>query len=143
MSVKIIAHPETGNLFTATTKDGWVKCQVKSQEAVVSNGVITLQSRVAFPLVHQAVVESDLFKNLADGSSFPLPGKVIRKVTAEAQYEGHQEVINPETGETMGYFQTYDFTSDMKAGDLGSPQQPYVKEAETVEEEKTVEQKQL
>ncbi len=143
MSVKIIAHPETKKLFTATSKEGWVKCQVKSQQAVVSNGVITLQTRVAFPLIQQEVVESDLFNNLKDGSNFPLSGKIIRKVTAEPQFEGHQAVVNPETGETMNYYSTYDFTSNMNAGDLGSPQQPYVEEEAKQEETKTVEQSQM
>jgi len=41
--VKIIAHPETGKLFTATSKDGWVKCQVQSEELVSQNNVITKQ----------------------------------------------------------------------------------------------------
>lgn len=143
MSIKIIAHPETGKLFTATSKEGWVKCQVKSSQAVVSNGVITLQTRVAFPLVQQEIVESDMFNTLKDGSAFPLPGQIVRKVTANPQFEGHQAVVNPESGEEMNYYSTYEFTSDMKAGDLGSPKQPYVEETEAVEQTQTVEQTQM
>jgi len=144
MSIKIIAHPETGKLFTATKKEGWVKCQVKSQQAVVSNGVITLQTRVAFPLV-QAEIANSLFNQLKDGDTFPINGKIVRTVTAEPQYEGHQEVVNPETSEAMGYYQSYDFSDNLNASDKGTSDNPYVKEVEAtkVEEEETVEHSQL
>lgn len=116
MSVKIIAHPETGKLFTATSKEGWVKCQVRSEELVSTGGVITVQKRTAFPLIQQAA--ADLMSNLKSGSEFPITGKITRKITSEPQYPGHKEVINPETKESMGYYQSYNFTTNMNEHDV-------------------------
>ena len=114
--IKIIAHPETGKLFTETTNPEWVKCQLSSEEIVVNNGVINLQKRVAFPLVGAKVAKS--LSYLKSGDAFPLEGKIIRKTTTVAQFEGHQEVVNPTTGETMGYYQTFDLSTNMKATDV-------------------------
>lgn len=114
--VKIIAHPETGKLFTATSKDGWVKCQVQSEELVVSNGVITKQKRTAFPLISSDAAE--MMSGLKSGNVFPLEGKITRKVTSEPQYEGHKKVINPSTGEEMNYYQSFTFTTNLSEGDV-------------------------
>lgn len=115
--VKIIAHPESGKLFTETSKDGWVKCQLQSEELVTSpKGVITKQKRTAFPLLSKDAVE--MMSGLKNGSVFPLEGKIVRKLTSEPQFEGHQAVLNPETKETMDYYQTYTFTTDMSLYDV-------------------------
>jgi len=113
--VKIIAHPETGKLFTPTSIEGWVKCQVRSEELISSNGVISVQKRTAFPLIQQAAAE--LMSNLKNGDVFPLQGKIVRKVTLEPQYPNQKKVVNPQTGEEMGYYQSYTFTTDMNAVD--------------------------
>ncbi len=115
-NIKIIAHPETGALFTETSNPDFVKCQLSSEQVVVNNGVIQLQKRVAFPLLQAKVVSA--LGNLTDGSKFPLGGKIIRKVTAEPQWEGHQEVINPTTGEVMGYYQSFEYTTNANASDI-------------------------
>ena len=129
--IVIMSHPETGALFTPTKKEGWVKCRVESTDVVVNSGVITLQKRVAFPLVQQAV--ADHYSNLKSGDTFPIDGKIIRTVTSKPQFEGHQEVINPETGEAMGYYQSYEFTADMKAYDTDSREATTEKVEEKVE----------
>lgn len=113
--IKIIAHPETGKMFTATSNPEWVKCQLQSEEIVVNNGVIQLQKRTAFPLVSSKVAE--VLAGLKSGAAFPLEGRIIRKVTSTAQYEGHKQVINPTTKEEMGYYQSFDFSSDPSAHD--------------------------
>lgn len=116
MSVKIIAHPETGKLFTETSKEGWVKCQLQSKQMTVNNGVITMQTRTAFPLIQQEV--ADACAGLKSGSVFPLEGKITRKVTSEPQFEGHKKVVNPTTGEEMNYYQTFNFTTNMQEQDV-------------------------
>ena len=114
--VTINAHPKTGELFTATKNPEWVKCQLSSEEMTVNNGVIQVQKRVAFPLVSAKVVP--LLKGLKSGSVFPIKGKITRKVTSTPQFAGHTEVVNPSTGEAMGYYQSYTFTTDMTASDV-------------------------
>jgi len=114
--IKIIAHPETGKLFTETSNPDFVKCQLSSEEVVVNNGVIQLQKRVAFPLLQAKVVAA--LGNLKDGSAFPLPGKIIRTVTSTPQWENQAEVVNPTTREPMKYYQSYTFTTDANAQDI-------------------------
>ena len=114
--VQIIAHPESGQMFTATKNPAWVKCQVASEEVVANNGVITLQRRVAFPLVDARV--ATVLSNLKSGDNFPLEGKIVTKKSSIEQYEGHKEVVNPTTGEAMGYYTTYHFTSNLNDQDL-------------------------
>lgn len=108
-SVSIIAHPTTGEMFTATSDPNWVKCQLHSEEVVVSNGVITVQPRTCFPLLSSKV--ADLFKNLKSGNKFPIEGKILRRVTLQPQFENHAPVINPKSGEIMGYYSTYYFST--------------------------------
>ena len=115
-NVKIKKHPETNAMFTPTSNPEWVKCQLRSEEIVVNNGVVALQSRVAFPLISAKVAEA--FSSLKDGDTFPVPGKIVRKVTSEPQFEGQEQVINPSTGEEMGYYQTYEFSTNLNATDI-------------------------
>lgn len=114
--VTIVAHPETGALFTPTSKEGWSKCQLAETAIVVNNGVITQQKRVAFALVSNAVAEA--LAGLKNGSKFPVNGKIVRKTTSEPQFTGHKEVVNPSTGDPMGYYSTYKFTTDLNESDI-------------------------
>lgn len=116
MSAKIHVHPETGSFFTPTKKEGWVKCQLRTQELAESNGVISLQKRTAFPLIQQEVADL-LEPNLTDGGVFPLTGKIIRTVTKLPQYDGHSKVQNPETKEKKNYYQSFTFTTNMNEKD--------------------------
>jgi hypothetical protein len=114
--IKIVAHPETKAMFTETANPEWVKCQLQSEEIVVNNGVISVQKRVAFPLLSAKVLP--LLKSLKSGDTFPVNGKIVRKVTSTPQYENQKQVVNPSTGEVMGYYQSYTFTTDMAAYDV-------------------------
>ena len=118
MSVIIVKHPKTGKLFTATSKEGWVKCQVQSKELIENNGVMSLQKRTAFPLIQEEAANFMLENGLKDGSKLPINGKIVRKLTSEPQYLDQKEVINPTTGEEMGYYQSYTFTTDVNAQDV-------------------------
>ena len=113
--VKIIAHPETGKMFTETSNPDFVKCQLQTQELVVNGGVISFQKRVAFPALNVNTIEA--LKGLKSGDIFPLEGKITRKITSIPQFEGHQKVKNPTTGEEMDYYQTFEFTTNLHATD--------------------------
>lgn len=108
-SVSIIAHPETGSMFTPTSDPNWVKCQLHSEEIVVSNGIITVQPRTCFPLLSSKV--ATLFANLKSGDRFPIEGKILRRVTLQPQFDNHAPVINPKTGEELDYYSSYHFTT--------------------------------
>ena len=113
--VKIIAHPETGKLFTETSNPDFVKCQLETREVVVQNGVMNVQKRVAFPLLSTSVVAE--LGTLKSGDVFPIQGKITRHLTSTPQFEGHKPVVNPKTGEDMGYYQTFEFTTNLAAYD--------------------------
>ena len=113
--VRIIAHPETGKLFTETSNPDFVKCQLETKEVVVQNGVMNVQKRVAFPLLSTSVIAE--LGALKSGDVFPVQGRIIRHVSATPQYEGHKTVVNPKTGEDMGYYQSFEFTTNMEAYD--------------------------
>lgn len=132
--VTIVAHPETKALFTPTSNPDWVKCQLQSEEVTVNNGVMRLQKRVAFPLVDKKVADMLAKAGLKSGHNFPVPGKIIRKLTSQPQYEGQTEVVNPSTGEAMGYYQSYTFTSDLSASDIDEREAAFTPSAEVVEE---------
>lgn len=132
--VIIVAHPETKALFTPTSNPDWVKCQLQTEEVVVNNGVMRLQKRVAFPLVDKKVADMLVKSGLKSGHNFPVPGKIIRKLTSEPQYEGQTQVVNPTTGEVMGYYQSYSFTSNLSASDIDERDNSFTPSAEVVEE---------
>lgn len=113
--VKIIAHPETGKLFTETSNPDYVKCQLETKEMVVTNGVGNIQKRTVFPLFSTEFVQ--MLGALKSGDIFPIQGKIIRHVTSTPQYDNHKPVVNPKTGEEMGYYQTFEFTTNMDAYD--------------------------
>ena len=116
--ITIVANPITGKLFTATSKEGWVKCQVQSKELNVNNGIMSLQKRTAFPLIQEEAANFMLENGLKDGSKLPINGKIVRKLTSEPQYVGQKKVVNPTTGEEMGYYQSYTFTTNVNAQDV-------------------------
>lgn len=113
--VIIVAHPETGEMFTEQKNDIF-KCQVRSEEVVVKNKFITKETRVAFPPFTKDAVEA--FSHLKDGDRFPIEGRIRKTVSSIPQFEGHQQVTNPETDEKMGYYHTFEFTSNLKVNDL-------------------------
>jgi len=114
--VRIKAHPETGNLFTETSNPEIFKCRVEKQQVVVNNGFVIKQNRAAFPPITKEVVDS--LGHLKDGDVFPIEGKIVKKSSTIPQFEGHKQVINPDTKEEMGYYQTFEFTSDLNKSDM-------------------------
>lgn len=118
MAVKIIAHPTTGELFTQTSNSKWYKCQIESKELSMSNGFINLSKRSAFPLIPKEAVEMLQEMGLKSGDNFPIQGKITRKITSAPQFEGHQPVSNPKTGEIMNYYQSFTFTENVNETDV-------------------------
>lgn len=98
--VTIVGHPESGELFTASKKEGFYKCMVQSTTISVNNGMIDEQKVVAFPAVTEAAVKH--FSNLKDGDLFPIPGQIVINEyfdTDEKYREGMVAKINPTTQE--------------------------------------------
>jgi len=117
--VKIIAHPETGKLFTETSNSDVFKCQIQSLTPVVtSSGFSTVEKRTAFPPVNKLFVDYCKSIGLKSGMDYPIQGKIVRKVTSEPQYPNQKQVMNPKTKEEMGYYQSYTFTTDVNAYDV-------------------------
>jgi|TARA_R110001606_G_C15300977_1_gene642592 hypothetical protein len=99
-NVTIVGHPESGELFTASKKEGFYKCMVQSTTISVNNGMIDEQKVVAFPAVTEAAVKH--FSNLKDGDAFPIPGQIVVSEyfdTDESYREGMVAKINPTTQE--------------------------------------------
>lgn len=115
----IVAHPESGKLFTATEKNAdWSKCQVRQKGTKVTNGVISNASRSAFPLIQTSVAEDLLKQGLKSGDKFPIEGQIVRRMSKVPFYEGQLPVSNPTTGEVMKkdgepYYMQDTFTSDI------------------------------
>jgi hypothetical protein len=115
--IVIVAHPETGEMFTPTSKAGWLKCQLREVGKItVNNGVITMNERVSFPLLQEKVCKA--FAHLKDGDKFPIPGQIQRILSREPRYEGHQTVKKgPDTDEEalidgLPYYSQYTFTTN-------------------------------
>ena len=71
---------------------------VSSSTLAVVNKVATVQKRVAFITVFEEQME--VYKALCKaGQPVPFDGKIVRTETSVEQYENHQPVINPTTGE--------------------------------------------
>lgn len=99
-NVTIVAHPESGELFTASKKEGFFKCMVQSTTISVNNGMIDEQKVVAFPAITEAALKH--FSSLKDGDAFPIPGQVVVSEyfdTDEDYREGMVAKINPTTME--------------------------------------------
>ena len=115
----IVAHPETGKLFTPTEKNAdWSKCQVRQSGVKVTNGVISNASRSAFPLIDTKVANELLKNGLKSGDAFPIEGQIVRRLSKIPFYENQNPVTNPNTGEVMKkdgepYYMQDSFTSDM------------------------------
>jgi len=105
-------------LFTPTSKSGWYKCQLETQEISVNNGLITTSKRVAFPAIDEKTVKALQSMGIKNGDEFPLQGKIVRKLTNTPQFEGHEPVVNPSDGTVMDYYQTYTFTTNLKEQDV-------------------------
>ena len=92
----LVAHPETGAIFTPTGDKNTFKMQIREQGegvTVSAGGYIGFKNdRVAFPALDKRVCESAAFKNLKHGDAFPLSGIIQRRLSLEPQYADHQTV---------------------------------------------------
>ncbi len=115
----IIAHPETGKLFTETSNPEWSKCQLRQSGIRVVNGVISNASKSAFPLIATSVANDLIKAGLKSGDAFPVEGQIARQLSRVPFYEGQNPVTNPTTGEIVmkdgeQYFMQDVFTVDME-----------------------------
>lgn len=122
--VIIVAHPETGKLFTPTANPKFVKTQLKTQGGFrVSNGVIAEDNTVCFPLISAGVAKSLEEAGLKSGDVFPVEGKIIRQLSRVPFYKDQTVVLvgaggeneRPALIEGNEYYQQFQFTADLKA----------------------------
>jgi hypothetical protein len=135
MKLQIIENPETKELFTAVN-DNLVKCQLKSETVFgqSKSGIMTSSSRVAFPTFDKkTALELQKQFNLKNGSTFPIPGKIVRLTSTSPMWEGQKEVSNPTTQESMGYYQNFVFTTNLEDTD-----RDITEELATVSEEESM-----
>lgn len=95
--VKVVAHPETGAIITASTKNPeWGTFRVDSENVSMENNFFNVSKRSAFIRGKIADLNS---LGLKAGQS--LPGKIVKRESFEPFYEGQQAKINPSNGETV------------------------------------------
>lgn len=120
-TVKVIAHPTTGQVITPSTKNPeWGTFRVDSEHKSFEKGILNIQKRSAF--IRGKI--SDLSAlNLREGQVFS--GQIIKRESFEPFYVGQDPKIYP-SGEKMGqpvltngketYFE-YVYTEDTAAVD--------------------------
>ena len=95
--VKVVAHPETGAIITASTKNPeWGTFRVDSENVSMENGILNLSKRSAFI---RGKIEQLNQLGLKAGQS--LPGKIVKRESFAPFYEGQNPKINPSNGETV------------------------------------------
>jgi hypothetical protein len=117
--VKVIAHPETGNVITPSSKSPeFGTFRVDTENRSLENGFVNITKRSAF--IRGKLTDLAML-NLSAGQA--LPGRIQRKESFEPFYENQEPKMNPSTGEivlTDGK-QTYlefVYTSDAKSVDV-------------------------
>lgn len=124
--VIIVAHPETGKLFTETKNPKFVKCQLKTSGGFrVQNGVIDKDKTVCFSLLSKSAADQLEALGLKDGGSFSnfVPGKIVRQLSRVPFYPEQKVVLVGAGGENerpalIGgneYYQQFQFTADLNA----------------------------
>ena len=108
--VIVVAHPETGNVITPRKKEGYSSFRVDSETISMEGGFVNRQKRTAF-----IGGKTEDLEALGLKAGQELSGIIQRQLSKEPFYDGQEEVMNPETGETKGYYQNYVFTSDVNA----------------------------
>jgi hypothetical protein len=95
--VKVVAHPETGAIFTVGTNNpAWCVMRVDSQAVVMNNGIMDIQKRTAFVRMKTEVSEVLGYK-----AGQILPGKIVKTESFAPFYENQPAKINPSTGEVV------------------------------------------
>lgn len=108
--VIVVAHPETGNVLTPRKTEGYSSFRVDSENVSMEGGFVNKQNRTAF-----ISGRTEDLKSLGLKAGQELTGIIQRQLSKEPFFEGQNEVMNPETSETKGYYQNYVFTSDVNA----------------------------
>lgn len=117
--VKVVKHPETGNVITVSTNNPeWGTVRVDSENKSFSGGILNISKRTAFI---RGRVEHLEAMNFRDGQ--PLAGKIQKQESFEPFYENQPPKINPTTGAEvlkngkLTYLQ-FEYVEDPEALDL-------------------------
>lgn len=108
-------NPNAGKTLTIHEESGWGRIMVKSESFSFVNNVFRNDERYAFlsfPPETLEVAEKQ-FK-----AGMVLPGVIQKRQSPTPLYEGHEQAINPQTGEAMGYYLDYLFNEDQLAAPL-------------------------
>lgn len=98
MSVKVVKHPETGNVITVSTKNPkYGTVRLDESHTSFENGFVNTQKRTAFLRGEVVALEA---LNLQDGAK--LPGKIVKRESYQPFYEGQSPKIYPEGSERAG-----------------------------------------
>lgn len=117
--VKVIAHPESGNVITPSSKNPeYGTFRVDSENRSLENGFVNISKRTAF--IRGKI--SDL-ETLGLRAGQVLPGRIQKRESFDPFYDDQEPKINPSTNEVIltngqeSYLE-YVYTSDVKASDV-------------------------
>lgn len=117
--VKVVAHPSTGEVITASTKNPeWGTFRVDSENISMENGIFNKSKRSAFI---RGKLED--LKSLGLKADQSLLGKIIKRESFEPFYVGQPAKINPQTMQTVltngkETYIEFAFTADVNAPDV-------------------------
>lgn len=117
--VKIVAHPETGDIVTQNpNKPEYGSVRVDQEVKTFTNGYLNKTKRVAFI---GGRMEDLTEMNFREGQE--LPGKIIVEERLEPFYPGQSPKINPETEEVLTQggnpiYRNSFYTEDLTAFDM-------------------------
>lgn len=95
--VKVVAHPETGNVVTPNeNKPGEASIRLDQEVNSMEGGYLNKSRRTVFI---GGKIEDLQSLNFRAGQT--LPGKIVRRESFEPFYEGQSPKINPTSGEIM------------------------------------------
>lgn len=119
-TLKVVAHPETGAVFTPSKNDekaaaGWGTVRIDAKQASMSNGILNVRNRTTF-----LRMQKDSFDFMGYKANQTVEGVVVRTLAFKPFYEGQEPVINPTSGEVTTingkpYFQEFSYNPDSKA----------------------------
>jgi len=132
-SVKVKAHPVTGNVITPSKNPEWGTIRVDSSTQSMENGILNVSNRTAF--IRGKLVQLEALGLKAEQI---LPGKIVKQESFTPFYEGQQPKINPTTNAVVlkdgkPLFLNYVYTSDLNAAT-----DVFIAEQVTVNEEQAV-----
>lgn len=116
--VKVVAHPDTGNVITEGKTKGYGSIRVDQEFTSLEGGFANISRRTAFI---NGKLETLKQLGFEDGQS--IPGNILISEKTEPFYDGQTPKINPETDETImdafgnAVYREYKYTSDLSASD--------------------------